>query len=316
MAENFCFIVDSINFEGKLPFEVIPSHWFRKATTEEIPHIKKALVTHSSMRPEIVTALYEHKFVPENKDGTSWQSVPLPPEDWRYYVISFEGYNDKIRNIQYSANLLKHDINIGLEFLSLWGIDGYGVGYNPFITSTFFADQRIGFQQEISFGSNELLEINTNYNNITNLDNLRYTNIPRAISDLHETKMITNRSVLKVLSYFSIIECILTHVPQPIDTIGSLTHQVSTKMSLLSKRFQRKLDYTLHFPQLPKPEKVWEKLYSYRSAIAHGGEANFNGDFKSLLSGDNILEFLKESLKLLLLYSLKEPDFVTDLQRC
>ena len=87
-------------------------------------------------------------------------------------------------------------------------------------------------------------------------------------------------------------------------------------MSLLSKRFQRELDYTLHFPQLPKPEEVWKKVYSYRSAIAHGGEANFDGEFKSLLNGDNIREFLKESLKLLLLYALKEPEFIADLQKC
>lgn len=313
MSENFCFIVDSINFRGKLPFEVIPGHWFRKATTEEIQRIKQELSNRSS-KPDIFLFIYEQKFVPAKESGSS-RSVPLPPEDWRYYVISFEGSNDKIMDIEYSANLLKHDINIGFTFFSYEG-KASGVGYNPYIVSTFFADQRIGFQQEISLGSSELLEINTNYNNITNLDNLRYTNISRAISDLHQTKMITNRSVLKVLSYFSIIECLLTHVPRPFDTIDSLTRQVSTKMSLLSKLFQRELDYTLHFPQLPKPEKVWIKLYSYRSTIAHGGEANFDGDFKSLLSRDNIQEFLKESLKLLLLYSLKEPDFVTDLQRC
>ena len=148
------------------------------------------------------------------------------------------------------------------------------------------------------------------------VDEREYLYISRAISDLHQTKMITNHSILKVLSYFSIIECLLTHVPRPFDTIDSLTRQVSTKMSLLSKLFQRELDYTLHFPQLPKPEKVWIELYSYRSTIAHGGEANFDGPFKSLLSRDNIQDFLKQSLKLLILYSLKQPDFVTDLQRC
>ncbi|GAI25035.1 unnamed protein product, partial [marine sediment metagenome] len=277
MSENFCFIVDIINFKGKLPFEVIPGHWFRKATTEEIQRIKQELSNRSSI-PDIIFFKYEQKFVPAKETGSSRQSVPLPPEDWRYYVISFKGPNDNIMDIEYSANLLKHDINIGFTFLSHEG-KAFGVLYNLYILSTFFADQRIGFQQEISFGPNELLEINTNYNNITNLDNLWYANIFRAISDLHQTKMITNHSVLKVLSYFSIIECLLTHVPRPIDTIDSLTRQVSTKMSLLSNLFQRELDYTLHFPQLQKPEKVWRKLYSYRSTVAHGGEANFDGDF-------------------------------------
>lgn len=310
MGEHFCFIADVINFKGKLPLEVIPGHWFRKANTEETQRIKRELDARGMM-----SYRYEQKYVPAEKKN-SWQSIQLPSEDWRYYVISFNGSNDKIGDIEYSANLLEHDISIGFTFISHEGIDGYGVIYNPYIISTFFIDQGIRLQQEIPLESNELLEINTNYNTIVNLDKLRHPNIFRAISDFHQTKMITNRSILKVLSYFSIIECLLTHVPRPIDTIDSLTRQVSTKMSLLSKLFQRKLDYTLHFPQLPTPEKVWKKLYSYRSTVAHGGDTDFNGVFADLLSRDNIQEFLKESLKLLLLYTLKEPDFVADLQQC
>jgi len=256
--------------------------------------------------------LYEYNI---NKLGTSGEYIHLPQKDWRYYVISFDGFNDKIMDLRYSANLLKNDINIGFEFISIIG-GGRGTQYNQFISSTFFADQHIGFSPPLSLESNELLEINANYNNITKLDKTKYTNISRAISDFYQTKMITDLSVLKVLSYFSILECLLTHIPRPIDTIGSLTHQVSTKMSLLSKRFQRKLEYTTYFPQLPKPENVWGKLYSYRSAIAHGGEANYDGEFKALISQDNIRIHLKESIKLLLLYSLKEPEFITDFQKC
>jgi len=311
MGDHFCFVVDRIYFSGKLPLEVIPGHWFRKANTEEIQRIKQELAAR-----RVTHLYYEHKFVPAEKEGTSSQSAPLPPDEWRYYVISFSGSNDKIQDIEYSANLLEHDINIGFTFISHEGMDGYGVIYNRYITSTFFADQRIGFQQEVVLQSNELLEINTNYDTIVNLDKLRYPNISRAISDFHQTKMITNRSILKVLSYFSIVECLLTHPPKPSDTIDSMTRQVSAKMSLLSKLFQRKLDYSLYFPQLSIQQKAWERLYAYRSAVAHGGEADFNGKISALGSHDNVLEFLKASLKLLLLYALKEPDFVADLQKC
>jgi hypothetical protein len=313
MRQNFCFIFNTIDFKGKIPLEILPRYWFRKATTKEIQYIKKVLAGYRS-EPDMITALYEFKFIPSNKDGTSWNSVRLPRKEWRYYVISFDGFSDKIVDLRYSANLLKHDISIGFEFLSLLGDDNYGWGDNRFISSTFFVDHQMGPQQELFLESDELLEIKNIHNNIVNLDKRRYSNICRAVSEFQDTKMITNRSVLKELSYFFIIECIITHDPS--GTIDSLTHQISTKMSLLSKLFQRKLDYTLHFPQLNEPEKVWKKLYSYRSTIAHGSEANFDGEFKSLLSHDNIREFLKESLKLLLLYSLKEPDFVTDLQRC
>ena len=59
MSECFCFIFDNIDFKDKLPLELIPGHWFRKATLEEIDHIKKALIAYSQ-NPETVTALYEH----------------------------------------------------------------------------------------------------------------------------------------------------------------------------------------------------------------------------------------------------------------
>lgn len=311
MRDNFCFIANSINFKGDLPFEIIPDHWFRKATAKEIQRIKKELDTRNMQH-----LAYELKFIPKEDKEASWESVPLAPDEWRYYVISFRGYNDKIHEIEYSANLLEHDIDIVFTFISHKGMDGFGKIYNPYITSVYFADPMTGFQPEIPLQSRELHEINTNYNAIMKLDKDRYHNIFRAISDFHQTKMITNRSSLKVLSYFSIIECLLTHVPRPLDTIDSLTHQVSSKMSLLSKRFQRNLDYARHFPQLPSPEKAWNKLYSYRSTIAHGGDANFKGEYSALSSRDIIHEFLKESLKLLLLYTLREPDFVADLQKC
>ncbi len=309
MGEHFCFIADVINFKGKLPLEVISGHWFRKASTEETQRIKRELDSRS-----VRLLGYEYRFVPAAKEG-SRQPIQLPPKEWRYYVISFDGSNDKIRDIEYSANLLEHDINVAFTFFSQEGIPS-GIIYNPYIASTFFTDREIGLHEEVLLESNELLEINTNYDGIVNLDKLQYPNIFRAISDFHQTKMITNRSILKVLSYFSIIECLLTHVPRPIDTIDSLTRQVSTKMSLLGKLFQRKLDYTRHFPQLSTPEKTWKKLYSYRSTVAHGGDTDFKGKFTALSSRDNIQEFLKESLKLLLLYTLKEPDFVADLQKC
>lgn len=314
MPNNFCFIVDGINVEGELPVEIIPGHWFRKATSEEVKRIKEEL----AMR-RIPLIKYEYKAVPVIKEGIpkgSETHEPLPSNEWRYYVISFEGSNDKIQDIEHAASLLEHDINIGFTFLySQMGPDGYGVMYNPFIVSTFFVDEFMPYRQVISIESNELLEITTNYDLITKLDKASYSNISRAVSDFYQTKMITNRSLLKVVSYFSIIECLITHYPSAIDSIESVTRQVKTKMSLLSKRFQRELDYSVYFGKATS-ENVWKKLYSYRSKVAHGMEVNFEGELKILVSRDNIQEFLKESVKLLLLYALTEPDFVTDLQRC
>ncbi len=308
---SFCFILDSIVVSGELPLEIIPGHWFRKATHEEIDRIKKELTTH-----RMTHSPYEYGFVPTNNDRKTFQ--PLPPDEWNYYVISFNGSNDKLGDLEYAANLLRNDINLGYTFL--YNIDNFpgsaGIVFHLPQITTFFVDHYMFVGPSNPIESSELLEITPNYNLITGLDKTRYPNVSKAVSDFHQTKMITNRSKLKVLSYFSILECLLTHPPRPIDTMDSLTHQISTKMSLLSKQFQRELQYNLHFPSLTDPEKVWRKLYGYRSLVAHGGNADFKQQFAALQSTDNIRGFLIESLKLLLLYALKEPDFLADLQKC
>jgi len=186
---------------------------------------------------------------------------------------------------------------------------------HPALESTFIYDDMVGKPLKL-IKFKELREIATNYNLLINLDETSYSNIWRAVVDFDHTKVITRYTPLKNLSYFSIIECILTHPPRPLDTIDSITRQVSTKLSLLGKRFQRVLEYELQFPSLVEPETVWKKLYDYRSRLAHGSHVDFNKDFKALQSTENIRFFLFETVKLILLYALKDPDFLTDLQKC
>jgi hypothetical protein len=306
---GFALILDSLDVSDELPFEIIPDHRFRRAEPQEIDRIKRELSTHRR-------ALFHYEYGTTLSDKGSTEQRHLPPDEWKYYVISFYGFNDKIRDIEYAANLLKDDISIGYVFFNdINGLPG-GIGYSPAEVSTFFIDNYITLETPKSIGHAELREITTNYNLITGLDNTRYPNVSRAVSDFHQTKMITNRSILKVLSYFSIIECLLTHPPIPSDRMDSLTRQITTKMLLLSKYFLRELQYNLYFPSITDLEKVWKKLYEYRSLLAHGGEIDFKQKFSALVSNNSIRVFLMESLKLLLLYALKEPEFLADLQKC
>jgi hypothetical protein len=305
--ENFSHVIDVIQYSGKLPVEIIPDHHFRKARMDEIERIKRELNPLQWHR-------YELKSIAGEKEGTS-HTVNLPPEEWRYYVIACTGYNDRLMDIEYAANFIEHNLTIGYTFFRDEKHDS-GMMYNPRITHTAFIDQYIFSQYEKNLDSGELNEITVNYNLITELDKLKYDNIYRAVKDFHFSKMITDISDLKVLSYVSIIECLLTHPPRPIDTIDSLTRQVRTKMNLLSKIFQRNLDQSKYFPAYSDSDKLWGKLYAYRSAIAHGGNPDFTKDFKVLINRNTIQAFLFESVKLLILFALKEPEFITDLQKC
>lgn len=302
---GFSHVLDSLNVLAQLPFQLIPDHWFRKAEPQEVQLIKEELTAyvHASLS-------YEHAII-ELGDGRR-KSKPLPSDQWRYYVISYSPTNKNIGYIEHAANLLRNDITLGCSFFG----SGSARVYNMALISTFFGDRQARIEMPEPIMDDELEQITTNYNLITALDNTRYPNISRAVEDFHQTKSITNRFTLKVLSYFSIIECLLTHPPRPDDRTDSVTRQITSKMCLLSKRFQRELKYDSFFPNIPEPENVWKKLYLYRSLLAHGGDIDFQQKFSTLISTDNIRSFLVESIKLLILYALKEPEFLADFQKC
>ncbi len=300
---GFAHVMDSLNVLAQLPFQLIPDHWFRRAEPQEVQRIKDQLTAHPR-----ATWAYEYA-ITELDDGRREGSL-MPSDQWRYYVISYSPSNSKLRDVEYAANLLKNDISLGYSFLAP------GLVYDKAQISTFFDDHSGYIEIPKSITDEELGQITTNYNLITGLDKNRYPNVSRAVADFHQTKAITNRVTLKVLSYFSIIECLLTHPPRPDDRTDSVVRQITSKMCLLSKRFQRELQYDSFFPNFPEPEKVWKKLYLYRSLLAHGGDIDFQQKFSTLVSTDNIRSFLVETIKLLILYALKEPEFLADLQKC
>ncbi len=86
-------------------------------------------------------------------------------------------------------------------------------------------------------------------------------------------------------------------------------------LMLLSKRFERQLHAGSCFCKIPE-EKVWKKLYEYRSRLAHGGKADFNRDFQFLKSEIEVVGFLKETVKLLILFGLKDHGLLSDLKKC
>jgi hypothetical protein len=106
---------------------------------------------------------------------------------------------------------------------------------------------------------------------------------------LGELKTLPSYSYLRFLGYFSILESLLTHNPNPKDPNDSLTRQVVAKTALLNNRFERRLDYS-PFGSIDH-KKLWTLLYAYRSKLAHGDKAEFDdGDFRPLKNSET-LEF-------------------------
>jgi hypothetical protein len=108
---------------------------------------------------------------------------------------------------------------------------------------------------------------------------------------------------------------LITHNPKLEDRGDSITHQMKSKIPLLSHRFDRPLDYSIF--QDANKEKIWSALYKYRSAIAHGGVPDFEDkELRVLKDSSNAKIFLKETVKALLRHCLKEPELFRDLREC
>lgn len=315
LEKSYIFVLNNIDVQGELPVEVAPGHYFKKANIQQIENVKKWIRLY--LDPIWVSLPYEVEFekIPAATPGSfKYQQTDLPDNMYRYWVIEFEGADTEIHDIESAASLLQHDLELGFTFLyrnkstSHGGIAWHGPSlFNFFNTGGFHLPA-------VSITDKELYEIPENYELIKKI-NPEYPHISRALRKIWALKSLPRPSELVIIGLFSIIESLVTHSPKLTESADSLTHQIKTKIPLLRKRFQRELNYDQYFN--PASEEIfWSRLYKYRSCIVHGEEPNFQNDLQILKGRDNVLEFLKETVKLLLLLSLKEPVLVSDLKKC
>ncbi|GAB5558470.1 MAG: hypothetical protein SynsKO_01170 [Synoicihabitans sp.] len=142
--------------------------------------------------------------------------------------------------------------------------------------------------------------------------------IIQALNDYGRIGMLPEYTDAANLAYFSCLEKLLTHKPEPKDTIDSIRRQLRTKLKLLRKRFARTIEFENYIDSstLTTDSKIWNKLYDYRSTIAHGGTVDFAKEFKALRGVENITQLLKETLRLTIIEGLLNEEFLLDLKDC
>lgn len=316
MATPFCFILNPLEVSGVLPFELIPGLFLQRANAGQTDLIKEQLIKHG-VNGSPVPPAYEYEWLPpvsDGKSGYSWSSQSLPTDRFRYWVVTASGDNVlSVFHLQEAINLLRSDFDFGFCF-SNFGSNGslgvcvpgsLGTGLlNLTSADPLFTVTELDVAELACVGR---------YHQAIQTCEKEHPNISRAIRTFADLKSLPRNSNLVVLGYFSVIESLVTHDPK--DDFDSLNHQISTKMVLLSKLFERRLDYKSLFGD-HDPERVWKKLYSYRSALAHGAAADFKSKFQVLKDSSTASSFLKEATKLTLLFAMKDPEFLADLQKC
>lgn len=255
----------------------------------------------------------------DEPDSCQYEYDELPSKDWRYWIISFEGCNSEIQDLEFAAALLKNELELGFTVLGdVPGLpSGEGGGYMwnmPSLTSYFLDDPHGMRRSAIRICPGDIQEIGVNYALVRGIS-AEHKHIQRAFQRFDTLKSLPRKSDLMVIGLFSIIESLITHCPKSTESSDSLMHQIKTKIPLLRKRFERPLDYEDFFDPASE-ETIWSKLYGYRSRIVHGEQTDIDSRLQILRSGESVIAFLRETVKLLLLLALKEPVLLTDLKRC
>lgn len=147
----------------------------------------------------------------------------------------------------------------------------------------------------------------------------KYSRLKKIIKDFLDLKEIHKETSFKFLGYFSILENILTHNKGRGASNSSITFQLQNKLNLINNRFENSIDLKKYFnlPDSISFIKLIEKLYQYRSDIAHGSESDFYKELSILKNNkSNSLKFIHELTRKVILQYIQEPMLIEDLKMC
>ena len=319
-GECFYFVMNPLIVEAACPFEIIPGHYLQKPNGAQLQMIMPRLDGFCTAPhwPRSMHLGYNADWVPYGNGGRLERIAAL--SDWRYWIIKYvaapphqRGPDSEIGLLQASANLIADDLDIGFGFLHV--PPPYGPCFMVRDNAPFtYLTQHAIKNEPLTLTRSQLDQISSTFQSIKEAK-ARYPATFRLVQQFGSLKTLPRQSEMQVLGCFSVLEGLFTHAPK-MDEADSITHQIKTKMRLLSKRFDRQLDCESNFKKSATSDKIWSSLYSYRSKIVHGGSVDFKNDSNLRILGNEgaVLTFLKEAAKLSLLLALKEPEFIADLQ--
>jgi hypothetical protein len=308
LPENFAFVMNVSKLGHPGGFALAAGHQLRRANAAEIAVIETSL--HNRIMGPVVGPLIWRQRV---SSGGQWET--LPEGEWRYFVIAFRGMNQTIEELASVFSIAPLELKIGFTAMFDFGADHS----QPALISQpsrLFHDL-----QAASWGQLKLVEVNaSDVDEITTLltrfrqhDN-SVLDVRRYTSGIQALQALPPYSPLTFLGYFGLLESLLTHQPDPKDPLDSITRQVKKKVALLDNRFQRRLDYSPFAPATP--DKIWTKMYEYRSRLAHGGAPNFEGSIAALGDDKKTLELINQTVKAAVRHALQEPQLIVDLRNC
>jgi hypothetical protein len=316
-THNWAFVLNRIQIDAPLPFELAPGCVLDRPNAEEMEVIRLLLETNAKPFSMVPPAdLYEQA------QELTWEGnsainrwTPLPEDSFRYFVVRVEDQGARI-DVQMIANLTGCPLDLSFFFQHGGGQHSSMLRMHHNLSVALFTNvPKVGQGHLREIAS--LLELSKGvcapiYNCPPDAP---YPELARALQMSDSLDLLTPYSEFQVLGLFAIIEMLITHNPKLEDRGDSITHQMKSKIPLLSNRFDRQVDYPSRFGEASEA-KVWSALYAYRSAIAHGGAPDFNKDLRVIKDAQTACGFLREVVNALLRHSLREPQLYRDIREC
>ncbi|MFM0097550.1 HEPN domain-containing protein [Paraburkholderia nemoris] len=314
-SKSFVTNLININYEA-LPFTFPDGSILDKATPTERESIKirlEPLISKSGSLSLGGIFEYQHITTDLADGGYSVRTEPLPESDWKYYVVRYPGTSHLNVNLHYAASVCETPLDL-LSF----SFSEVSHSWKSEPLQKYFNIGRHPGLVEVSLDS--LNEISSTYELLISTTGGvsgkgAFREIIRALQMLDSLNDLPSGSGFLCLGLFAIIEMLITHNPVLEDRGDSITHQMKSKIPLLSRRFDRPLPLSNFFGEATS-EKIWSALYSYRSSVAHGGVPDFDKKHRVLVSQDNADKFLLVAVKSLIRHALREPYLYSDLRAC
>ncbi len=315
MEKVIAHFASHVSLIGNLPQEIAPNAIIRRASTNEIAEFDRRNALAASAI-SINSHSYRHKYE-EVVNGTSTTYVPklLPEANWRYWVIEYEGDGLIFNRIEQLLTLSMPSVY--LSFATITGLSSPLEGTRPLSPHILERVESLWWNgyRENPIDVSKLVHLCSHLQTLSNLD-AQDIFVLDALHKFFDLQRLPSRSDMYCLGLFSIIESLLAHSPRLNESLDSINHQLVNKLQFLNAEIiDSPIDSSTYFPVIGH-DKLWKKLYAYRSQIAHTSQRSLSSEFQALRSAQCITDFVEANTKELMILALKKPSFLRYLRAC
>lgn len=147
------------------------------------------------------------------------------------------------------------------------------------------------------------------------VDAHQYGYIETALEDFLNLDMIHERFSLRIMMILTTLENLLTSRSNMTDDRKAIQHQVAAKLSIINLLMKKKIHSPMDEISI---KETMLKCFELRSDITEGVEDPIrdNPNLQALVSREKSLAFLIASIKLVLIFALKQPEALSELREC